>query len=95
MMEQAEAAKTEQRKLRRTRVGVVASDKRDKTIQVLVEYQVEHPIYGKRIGRRSKFQVHDPENLARRGDRVQITQCRPISKTKRWRLDKILHRAQK
>jgi len=78
---------------RRSRVGVVVSDTRDQTIKVHVEYQVEHPHYGKQIRRRSTIHAHDPKNEARVGDRVQLMACRPISKTKTWRLEKILHAA--
>ncbi len=81
------------RKPRRRRSGVVVSDVRDKTITVQFESQVEHGRYGKQIRRRSRIQVHDPENQARIGDRVLVMECRPISKTKTWRLEKIVEAA--
>jgi small subunit ribosomal protein S17 len=95
-MEQASeqaAAGSVGRKPRRRRIGVVVSDVRDRTITVLVEYQVEHERYGKHLRRRSKVHADDPRNEARVGDRVQLMECRPISKTKSWRLEKILHAA--
>ncbi len=79
-----------QRKMRRSRYGVVVSDARDKTLKVQVEYIIEHPVYGKRIRRRATIHAHDPNNEGRVGDRVQVMECRPISKTKSWRLEKIL-----
>jgi small subunit ribosomal protein S17 len=84
---------TSARPHRRSRVGLVVSDQRDQTIKVHVEYQVEHPRYGKQIRRRSTIHAHDPKNEARVGDRVQLMECRPISKTKTWRLEKILQAA--
>jgi small subunit ribosomal protein S17 len=77
----------------RTLTGRVISDKMDKSITVLVERRVKHPLYGKFITRSTKLHVHDEENACREGDTVQITECRPISKTKSWRLYKILERA--
>jgi len=76
-----------------TRVGVVTSDKRDKTITVAVEFQKVHEKYGKRLKRDAKFQVHDPENQGGKGDRVEIVQCRPLSKTKSWRLVRVIEKA--
>lgn len=78
---------------RPTRVGVVSSDVRDKTITVVVEYSAKHSKYGKYIRRSTKFQVHDEKNEAGVGDRVEITECRPLSKTKCWRLLRVLNRA--
>ncbi len=77
---------------RKTRVGVVVSDKMDKTVVVLVERLVQHPKYRKYIKRRNKFKAHDPQNLCREGDKVLIEETRPLSKTKRWRVVKILER---
>lgn len=71
---------------RRTLVGQVISDKMQKTLTVLVERQVKHPKYGKYIKRSTKLHVHDEENLGRQGDVVEIAPCRPLSKTKAWRL---------
>jgi small subunit ribosomal protein S17 len=78
------------RRERRRQVGTVVSDVRDKTITVVVEFQVEHSRYGKQMKRRTRLQVHDPANQAHVGDRVEIMECRPISKTKSWRLEKVL-----
>ena len=73
--------------------GFVTSDKMVKSITVSVAYLVEHPKYGKRIRRRTKYYAHDEANEARVGDKVEISQTRPISKLKRWRLVRILQRA--
>jgi small subunit ribosomal protein S17 len=77
----------------KTRTGVVVSDKMDKTVVVQVERLVKHPVYKKYVRRRKKFMVHDEENTARVGDRVQIVEVRPLSKLKRWRLRQIIERA--
>lgn len=82
-----------QRRLSRVKVGVVVSDKRSKTRTVAVDYQLMHPKYGKYLRRQAKFHVHDPENLSKAGDRVEIAPCRPISKTKAWRLVRVIHSA--
>jgi small subunit ribosomal protein S17 len=76
----------------RTLVGRVVSDKMNKTVTVLVERRVQHPIYGKFISRSSKLHAHDEENTCRAGDTVLVEQCRPISKSKFWRLVKIIER---
>lgn len=75
---------------RRRQVGTVVSDVRDKTVTVVVEFQVQHARYGKQIRRRTRLQAHDEKNEAKVGDRVQVVECRPISKTKTWRLEKVL-----
>ena len=75
---------------RKTLVGKVVSDKMDKTIVVQVEYLREHPVYKKMIRKYSKFKVHDEENKAKKGNVVRISQTRPLSKDKRWRLSEIL-----
>ena len=75
-----------------TRVGVVTSDKRDKSRRVVIAYQTRHPKYGKFISKRTVIQVHDEENESREGDKVEIGQCRPISKTKCWRLLRVVER---
>jgi len=80
--------------VKRTKVGLVISDKRDKTVTVLLERQVKHPLYGKYIKRSTKVQAHDEENSCGAGDKVVIAECRPISKTKAWRVLEILERAQ-
>lgn len=82
-----------ERHLTATRTGVVTSDKRDKTITVAVEFQKIHRKYGKRLKRDAKFQVHDQDNQAGHGDRVEIAQCRPLSKTKSWRLVRVITKA--
>ncbi|MBK9150563.1 MAG: 30S ribosomal protein S17 [Saprospiraceae bacterium] len=79
--------------LRKVRIGVVASDKMDKTITVLVERRLKHPIYGKFVKRSKKFFAHDENNECREGDLVKITETRPLSKNKSWRLVEILERA--
>lgn len=81
------------RELRSIRIGVVVSDKRDKTRTVRVEYQAMHPKYGKYLHRSTRFHVHDPNNESKIGDRVTIVNCRPISKTKSWRLLRIVEKA--
>ena len=73
--------------------GVVTSDKRDKTLRVDIERRFRHKKYGKIVRSRSECQVHDPENSAREGDLVEIEESRPISKTKRWRLVRVIHAA--
>lgn len=75
---------------RKTRVGVVISDKMDKTITVQVERAMHHPVYEKMIRHRTKFKVHDEKDEAREGDLVRIQETRPLSKTKRWRLVEII-----
>ncbi len=82
-----------ERKLRKTRVGKVVSDKMDKTIVVAIEDNVMHPLYKKIIKRTVKFKAHDEENAAHTGDKVQIMETRPLSKNKRWRLVKVLEQA--
>ncbi len=78
---------------RKTRVGVVVSDKMDKSISVRVTRHAMHPVYGKRIIKSKKFIAHDEENSCRVGDRVLIAETIPMSKTKRWALVKIIERA--
>jgi len=72
------------------RVGIVESDARNKTRKVAIRYSVRHPKYGKYIRRRTMLQVHDEDNVSRVGDRVEIAECRPISKTKSWVLLRVL-----
>ena len=81
------------RLLKRQVVGTVVSDKMDKTVIVLVERLVRHRLYKKYIRRRAKFAAHDENNASRIGDKVLIIQSSPISKTKRWRVSKILEKA--
>jgi len=81
------------RNRRKVREGVVSSDGMEKTVTVRVSERKVHPLYGKTITRSTKLHVHDENNEARVGDRVQITETRPLSKKKRWRLLEILERA--
>lgn len=78
---------------RKTRIGRVVSDKADKTIVVAVEALVHHPLYGKTIKHITKLTAHDEENQARSGDLVEIMETRPLSRTKRWRLVKLVEKA--
>jgi len=80
-------------KVERTVVGRVSSDKMDKTITVLVERLVKHPIYGKYIKRSTKFHAHDENNICKMGDVVEIKQSRPMSKLKSWELVKVIEEA--
>ncbi len=82
-----------ERNLRKTRVGVVVSDKMDKTIVVAVMDSVQHPLYKKILKRTKKFKAHDENNEARIGDRVEIMETRKISKDVNWRLVKIIEKA--
>ncbi|HRN38004.1 MAG: 30S ribosomal protein S17 [Flavobacteriales bacterium] len=81
------------RSLRKERVGIVSSDKMDKSITVTVERRVKHAKYGKFIKRTSKFMAHDENGDAHVGDTVRIAETRPMSKTKRWRLVEVVERA--
>lgn len=83
----------EQRKARKMKQGRVVGDKMDKTIVVLSESRVPHPIYGKIIRKSRKFKAHDEQNAAKVGDTVRIVECRPFSREKRWRLAEIVERA--
>jgi len=83
----------EQRGYRKTRVGIVTSDKMDKTIVVSIKTKVRHPLYGKMVNRTRKFKAHDEENQCGIGDTVRIMETRPISKDKRWRLVEIIEKA--
>jgi len=83
----------QERGLRKTRTGLVVSDKMDKTIIVQVERRVAHPLYSKVMRRFKKYYAHDEQNEARAGDRVRIAETRPLSRTKRWRLLEIVQRA--
>ena len=83
----------ETKKLTRTLVGVVTSDKMDKTVTVLVERRVKHPLYGKIVVRSKKYHAHDASNAAGGGDKVEIAEGRPVSKTVSWTVTKILEKA--
>ncbi len=80
--------------LKRTLVGKVVSDKMDKTVTVLIERHVRHPLYGKIIMRSSKYHVHDETNQIKSGDLVEIQESRPISKTKAWTVTRLIQVAQ-
>jgi small subunit ribosomal protein S17 len=84
---------TEVRNRRKVREGLVVSDKMDKTVVVVVEDRVKHPLYGKVMRRTSRLKVHDEGNSCGVGDRVSIMETRPLSATKRWRVVEILERA--
>ena len=81
-----------ERNLRKTRVGLVSSDKMDKTIVVSVTDNVKHPLYGKIVKRTYKLKAHDEENKCNIGDRVKVMETRPLSKDKRWRLVEIVEK---
>lgn len=88
MSEQVQA-----RNARKTRTGIVASDKMDKTVVVRVDTRVRHPLYGKITSVSKKFKAHDENNEAKIGDKVLIAETRPLSKDKRWRVVEILEKA--
>jgi len=81
-----------ERNLRKTKLGVVSSNKMDKTITVSVERKVKHPLYGKFVKKSTKFHAHDEKNECSIGDTVRIMETRPISKTKRWRLVEVIEK---
>jgi small subunit ribosomal protein S17 len=82
-----------QRSSRKTRVGMVVSDKMQKTVVVSIERRVQHPVYGKMVRRTKKLKAHDEQNEAKTGDTVRIMETRPLSKDKRWRVVEIIERA--
>ena len=82
-----------ERNLRKERIGVVVSNKMDKSIVVAVKRKVKHPIYGKFVNKMTKFTAQDDTNTCNEGDTVRIMETRPLSKTKRWRLVEIIERA--
>jgi small subunit ribosomal protein S17 len=89
-----EATEEQQRQTtRKERVGVVVSNKMDKSISVAVRRQIKHPIYGKIIRKTTKLMAHDEKNDANEGDTVRIVETRPLSKSKRWRLAEVIERA--
>lgn len=83
----------ETRNLRKERIGVVSSNKMDKTVTVAVKWKERHPMYGKYVNKTRKFHAHDEKNECNIGDTVRIMETRPLSKTKRWRLVEIIERA--
>ena len=82
-----------ERNLRKERIGIVVSNKMDKSIVVAVKRKVKHPIYGKFVNKNTKFVAEDAENTCNPGDVVKLMETRPLSKTKRWRLQEIIERA--
>ena len=82
-----------ERNARKSRTGLVVSDKMEKTVVVAIERRVPHPVYGKMVTRTKRLKAHDEENSAKVGDTVRIVETRPLSKDKRWRLVEILDRA--
>ncbi len=91
-MQRNESAAME-RNSRKTRVGLVVSDKMQKTVVVSIERRVQHPVYGKMVRRTKKLKAHDEQNEAKTGDTVRIMETRPLSKDKRWRVVEIIERA--
>jgi small subunit ribosomal protein S17 len=89
----SEPVKAPKAKNQRTLTGVVTSDKMDKTVTVLVERQVMHPVIGKVVSRTKKYHAHNEGNDAKLGDRVVIQECSPISKTKAWKVARVAERA--
>ena len=85
---------SEVRGMRKTRVGVVVSDKMDKTITIAVKYRVRHPLYGKIMNRTTKIKAHDENNECGIGDTVRVMETRPLSHDKRWRLVEIIEKAE-
>ena len=83
----------EDRNLRKSRIGIVTSAAMDKTVAVSVERKLRHPIYGKFVKKSTKFLAHDEKNECTVGDKVMISETRPLSKTKRWRMVEILEKA--
>lgn len=81
---------TATKSVNRTLVGTVTSDKMDKTVTVLVEHRVKHPLYGKYVVRSKKYHAHDASNTYKEGDKVEIAECRPISKTKAWTVSNLI-----
>lgn len=81
------------RNLRKTRVGIVTSDKMDKTVVVTIKDRVKHPLYNKIVDKSVKYKAHDENNECGVGDKVQIIECRPMSKDKNWRVVEIIEKA--
>jgi len=86
-------SETTERNARKTRIGLVVSDKMAKTVVVSIERRVQHPVYGKMVRRTKKLKAHDEQNEAKTGDTVRIMETRPLSKDKRWRVVEIIERA--
>ncbi len=84
---------TTENKVQKTKSGVVTSDKMDQTVTVMIERKIKHPLYKKYIKKSTKVHAHDPENKCQEGDSVKIVECRPISKTKSWKVVEIVETA--
>ena len=93
MMEQATTTEAEERGRRKLRVGKVVSDKMEKTVVVVIERLVKHPVYKRYVRRRSRFKVHDEKNECKEGDIIRFMETRPLSKEKRWRFVEFVERA--
>jgi len=93
MAETTNTNAAETRNARKTRVGLVVSDKMQKTVVVAIERRVPHPVYSKMVTRTRRVKAHDEENTAKTGDTVRIAETRPLSKDKRWRVVEIVERA--
>ncbi|MBX2888223.1 MAG: 30S ribosomal protein S17 [Ferruginibacter sp.] len=89
---EATTKNTVERNLRKTKIGVVSSNKMDKSITVKVERKIKHPLYGKFLKKTNSFHAHDEKNECNIGDTVKIMETRPLSKTKRWRLVEIIEK---
>ncbi|MCL2591603.1 MAG: 30S ribosomal protein S17 [Betaproteobacteria bacterium] len=83
----------QKQKVRRAVIGRIVSDKMDKTVTVLVERRVKHPLYGKIVTRSAKYHAHVENGVAAQGDLVEIEECRPISRTKTWRVTQVIEKA--
>ncbi len=92
-MAETQNAQTLSRAARKTRTGIVVSDKMEKTVVVSIERRVQHPVYGKMVRRTKRLKAHDENNDAKTGDTVRIMETRPMSKDKRWRVVEIVERA--
>ena len=92
-MAEMTGSRTEVRNARKTRIGLVVSDKMQKTVVVAIERRIPHPVYGKMVTRTRRLKAHDEQNEAKTGDTVRIMETRPMSKDKRWRLVEIMERA--
>ena len=93
MAEMTNQQQTAARGARKSRTGLVVSDKMEKTVVVAIERRVAHPVYGKMVTRTKRLKAHDEENSAKVGDTVRIVETRPLSKDKRWRVVEIMQRA--
>ena len=93
MAEMTNEQQTAARGARKSRTGLVVSDKMEKTVVVAIERRVAHPVYGKMVTRTTRLKAHDEENAAKQGDTVRIMETRPLSKDKRWRVVEIMQRA--